>query len=218
METTINQRSFSLFNEKHFLAIRIWHWTTFMVMSASLITVLLASTMFSTKSNLSMITEQIQQKGGVVTTVQARAVAHEYSDKLWMTHKYIGYGLCFLLLCRIFIEAFVSKKEKLFTKIKNALMLRNMNPGYSERNHYLWAKYGYLFFYLIFFIMTVTGLGLAYEDVPLLKTIHKPLIQIHSITQYLIYIYILTHLIGVIRADTTNSKGIVSGMIHGGNL
>jgi Ni/Fe-hydrogenase 1 B-type cytochrome subunit len=110
METTINQRSFSLFNEKHFLAIRIWHWTTFLVMSASLITVLLASTMFSTKSNLSMITEQIQKKGGVVTPVQARAVAHEYSDKLWMVHKYIGYGLCFLLLCRIFIEAFVSKK------------------------------------------------------------------------------------------------------------
>ncbi len=218
MEITINQRSFSLFNEKHFLAIRIWHWTTFLLMSASLITVLLASTMFSTKSNLSMITEQIQKKGGVVTTVQARAVAHEYSDKLWMVHKYIGYGLCFLLLCRILIEAFIAKKEKLFTKIKNALMLRNIEPAYSDRNHYLWAKYGYLFFYLILFIMAVTGLGLAYEDVPLFKSVHKPLIQIHSIIQYLIYFYILMHLIGVIRADTTNSKGIISGMIHGGNL
>lgn len=218
METTVSQRSFSLFNEKHFLAIRIWHWTTFLVMSASLITVLLASTMFSTKSNLLMITEQIQKKGGIVTPVQARAVAHEYSDKLWMVHKYIGYCLCFLLLCRILIEAFIAKKEKLFTKIKNALMLRNIDPAYSDRNHYLWAKYGYLFFYLILFIMAVTGLGLAYEDVPLFKSVHKPLIQIHSITQYLIYVYILTHLIGVIRADTTNSKGIVSGMIHGGNL
>ncbi len=216
--TTVNQRSFSLFNEKHLLAIRIWHWTTFLVISASLITVLLASTMFSTKSNLSMITEQIQRKGGVVTPVQARAVAHEYSDKLWMVHKYIGYGLCFLLLCRILIETFIAKKEKIFSKIKNALMLRNRAPAYSDRNYYLWAKYGYLFFYLTLLIMAVTGLGLAYEEVPILKSLHKTLIQIHSIAQYLIYFYILTHLIGVIRADTTNSKGIVSGMIHGDYL
>lgn len=206
----------SLFREKHSLSIRLWHWTTFVVISASLICVLFASTIFSTKSNLSMVQEKIEQKGGSVTPVQARAVAHEYSEKLWMLHKYIGYGLSFLLLSRIAIEIFVSKEEKLKTKIQTALKLSGNNSTANDKRHYLIVKGGYLFFYAMLIIMAITGLGLAYEDVPFLKSIHKPLIQVHSIVQYGMYFYIITHLIGVIRSDATVNKGIISGMINSG--
>jgi len=202
-----------LFKERHSLAIRIWHWTTFLVITASLVTVLLGSTVFTIKGNLSMVQEQIQQKGGTVSPEQARAVAHEYSDKMWMLHKYLGYGLCFLLLSRIIIEAVNSKEEKLAGKIKKALRLPE---GKSDRSHYLLVKGGYLFFYFIFLVMAITGLGLAFEDVPFLQSIHKPLTQVHSFVQYLMYFYILSHLVGVIRADVTDNKGIVSGMINGG--
>ncbi len=204
-----------MFMDKHSLAIRIWHWLTFIVLAASLVMVLLASTMFSTKGNISMVTEQVENKGGSVTAVQARAVAHEYSDKLWMMHKYIGYGLCFLLLCRMVIEIAGPQQEKLAVKIKNALRLRKSTPGKNTGSHFLFVKDGYVFFYAIFLVMAITGLGLAFEDVPLLHSIHKPLIKVHEFTQYLMYLYIIVHIVGVIRADTTDSKGIVSGMIHG---
>jgi Ni/Fe-hydrogenase 1 B-type cytochrome subunit len=203
-----------LFKERHSLAIRIWHWLTFLVLTASLVTVLFASTLFAIKGNIPMVQEQIQQKGGVVSPDQARAVAHEYSDKLWMLHKYLGYGLCLLLLSRMIIEVVDSNGEKLTGKIKKALKLPKTH---LERNHYLVVKWGYVFFYSIIFIMAITGLGLAYEDVPFLKSIHRALVQIHSFVQYLMYFYILAHLVGVIRSDVTDNKGIVSGMINGSN-
>lgn len=202
-----------LFKDTYSLAIRIWHWTTFLFFLASIITVIFGSTVFTMKGNIPMIQEQIQQKGGAVLPEQARAVAHEYSDKLWMLHKYIGFGLCFLLLSRIIIEAANTKEQKLTSKIKKALQLPETH---NERNHYVMVKRVYIFFYLIFLIMALTGLGLAFEDIPLFRSIHKPLIQIHSFVQYLMYFYILAHLVGVVRADVTNNKGIVSGMINGG--
>jgi Ni/Fe-hydrogenase 1 B-type cytochrome subunit len=208
----------SMFMEKHSLPIRIWHWLTFIVISASLITVLFASTVFTSKGNIGMVQEQIQQKGGMVTLIQAKAVAHEYSDKLWMLHKYFGYGLAFLLLCRIVLETVNSKEERLKIKIKNALRLSRIYSTRADTTHYLLVKYGYVFFYAILLVMATTGLGLAYEDVPWLRSIHKPLIQVHSFVQYLIYLYIVAHLVGVLRAEVTTSKGIVSGMINNGRV
>ncbi|MEO6915409.1 MAG: cytochrome b/b6 domain-containing protein [Chitinophagaceae bacterium] len=205
----------SLFSERHSLSVRIWHWLLFLGISCTLITVLLASTFFSTGDNITLVQEQIESKGGSVTKIQARAVAHEYNDKLWMLHKYIGYGLSFLLLSRVFIEIFHSKEEKLSAKIKNALNVPGRLFAFSDKSHYLMAKAGYLFFYSIFLVMALTGLGLAFEDVPFLKEIHGPIKSVHSFVQYLIYFYIIAHLIGTVRADVTSHSGIISGMING---
>ncbi len=206
----------SLFKEKHSLAIRLWHWLFFVAITCSMVTVLFASTLFTTRGSVDMIKEQVQQKGGVVSQDQARAVAHEYSDQLWNLHKIIGYVLSILLLSRIIIEVAHSKEEKLGHKIKNALRFTNSNNRVvSDAKHYLFVKYGYLIFYILILVMSLTGLGLAYEDVPLLNKYNYLIGDIHSITQYTLYFYILVHLIGVIRADTTKNKGIVSGMIHG---
>ena len=211
----VSAESPSIFKDKNPVSVRIWHWTTFLVLSASMITVLFASTMFSTKSNVPMVTEQIQGKGGTVTPVQARAVAHEYSDKLWMVHKYIGYGLSILLLFRIIIELVMSKEQKLYAKIMHVLKPAKVQYPDTDKKHYLFVKYGYLFFYTILLVMVITGLGLAYEDVPFLKSLHKPLIQVHSVAQYLVYFYVALHIAGVIRAEVTGNKGIVSAMING---
>jgi Ni,Fe-hydrogenase I cytochrome b subunit len=51
------------FNKKHSLPLRIWHWMTTLAIIATLITVLLASTLFKTKNNISMVQKQLQQKG-----------------------------------------------------------------------------------------------------------------------------------------------------------
>jgi len=215
--TAAHPGSSSLFKTTYSLAIRIWHWITFLTITASIILVLFASTVFTIKGNLSMVQEQIQQKGRTVTPDQARAVAHEYSDKLWMLHKYVGYGLCFLLLSRIVLEVTYSKQQKLSGKIKKALAFQTQNQEQkSDQAHYLLVKWGYVIFYSLFLIMALTGLGLAYEDVPLFKSNHKLIANIHSFVQYLIYFYILSHIVGVIKADVTNNKGIVSSMINGG--
>lgn len=207
----------SMFHVFYPAAVRVWHWITFLAISASLITVLLASTMFRTQRNVAMVQEQVQAKGGTVSPLQARAVAHEYSDKLWDVHRYIGFGLCFLLLSRIVIEMALSKEQRLIIKIKRALKLeRGSRPELNDRRHYIFVKTGYLIFYLLLFIMVVTGLGLAFEDVPFLRTNHRRISGIHSFTQYLVYLYILVHITGVLIAEFTLKRGIVSAMINGG--
>ena len=120
------------FHEKHSLAIRIWHWTFFLVLTASLVTVLFASTVFRTRNNIALVQDQLKEKGVVVTGDQARGVAHEFSDKLWDIHTVIGYVLCGLLLVRIIIEFAQPQDEKLGVRIKRAAGLRINDPVEKE--------------------------------------------------------------------------------------
>ncbi len=212
-----NNYSGITFNEPHSLSIRIWHWVTYLTMTASLVCVLLGSTLFKTKDNIGMVQDLLQEKGAAISKDQARSVAHEYSDKMWDWHKFIGYGLCFLLLSRVVIEAAQPGEEKLNRKIKRALGFAPVTEAdKKEKRHYVFVKRGYQLFYVILLIMALTGLGLAFEDVPLLRDWHKGITKVHSFVQYFIYAYILFHLIGVIQTDKGKNKGLVSGMINGG--
>jgi Ni/Fe-hydrogenase 1 B-type cytochrome subunit len=208
------------FDEPHSLAIRIWHWIFFVVLTASLTTVLFGSTLFRTKDNIAGVQQELQEKGLTATKDQARSVAHAYSDKLWDLHKYIGFALVGLLLCRIGIEIAQPGDEQLRTKIKKAAGFKPSsaadNAAKRFAQHYCRVKWTYVIFYVLIGTMALTGLGLAFEDVPLLRTWHRSISNVHGFVQYFIYAFILIHLVGVIRADLGRHKGLVSGMIHGG--
>ncbi|HXB92012.1 MAG TPA: cytochrome b/b6 domain-containing protein [Puia sp.] len=205
-----------MFNEPHSLAIRVWHWTFFAVVTATLVTVLLASTMFKTRNTIGLVQDQLQKKGVTVSTSQAQAVSHEFNDQLWNLHRIIGYVICGLLLCRLVIEFAQPSEEKLGVKLKRAMGFRpESTSDISQKQHYVRVKATYLVFYGLILVMALTGLGLAFEDNSLLKEWHIPIKKLHSLVQYFIYGFILLHLVGVIRADATRHKGLVSGMIHG---
>jgi hypothetical protein len=204
--------SISFFTSRKPLSIRIWHWLTFLFFLASLTTVIFGSTLFKTRENITTVQEQVERKGGTVTKDQAKAVAHEFSDKLWMLHKNIGYFLSFLILMRIIIEISMSKEEKLFNKIKSTLKFQEKS---EERTHFLWVNYSYGIFYVLFILMTTTGLVLAFEDQKWLDPIHRISKDIHEKIQWGLYAFMLFHIVGVIRADNTKYGGIVSRMING---
>jgi len=178
-----------------------------------MITVLLASTTFRTGNNTEMVRQQLQQKQLVADKDQSRAVAHAFNDKLWELHTYIGYFIAAFLLARLILE-FVQPEEE---KMRNRLKMARVADGWQqqEMRHYAMVKRGYLLFYALILIMAVTGLGLAFEDVPLFKEMRKGLKQVHSLTQYGIYAFVLFHLVGVVMADAGEYPGLVSGMIHG---
>lgn len=126
MEQTSSYYSQSPFLQKHSVAIRIWHWLTFLTLTFILLTVLFASTLLNPRENTSVVQNMLTEKGTSIDKDQAFSVAHIFDDKMWELHKYLGFG------------------------------------------------------------------------------------------QYLIYTFVFFHLCGVIISDLGKSKGIVSGMINGG--
>jgi len=200
------------FKETKPASIRIWHWLVFILFTASVTTVLLNATLFKTRNNISMVKEQVAKDGGVITDKQARNVAHEYSDKLWDIHKFIGFGLSLLMLWRIVAEFVISSEKKLKSRILKATRLSDSS---DERKHYLIVQYSYVVFYIMFIAMVFTGLVLAFEDTEWLKPIHGIAKNIHSFLQYGFYGFMSLHILGVLRADLTKYGGIVSRMING---
>jgi cytochrome b561 len=203
-------------NQRYSLGIRIWHWILFIVLIASLITVGLASTLFRTRNTISLVSTQLAKKGITVSDDQARAVAHEYNDKLWELHTWLGYILCFLVVARIIIEFFQSRDERLATRIKTALAFRPRDAQErGEQQHYLLVKRAYLVFYAAIIIMALTGIVLAFESVPTFRAWRNPAKSIHALVQYIIYGFVILHLAGVVRADLDRYPGLVSAMING---
>jgi Ni/Fe-hydrogenase 1 B-type cytochrome subunit len=207
----------SYFIQKHSAIIRIWHWLTLVIISGSMITVLINSTMTNQRKNIPMVQEQLKSRDIVVSEDQAFAVTREYEDKFWGVHKLFGYCLAFLLISRIVIELSVPGEEQIRSRIKSALGLVRAKEGdWKEYRHYLRVKFTYLFFYLLLMCMALTGLGLAFgRELGFSRGLHETIKEIHSFSQYLMYAFVIVHLCGVIIAENTNSKGIVSGMING---
>lgn len=204
------------FDGPHSAAIRIWHWTLFLFVSASFITVLLASTIFRTRNNIAMVTNELQAKGATINKDQAKAVAHAYSDKLWDIHKWLGFGICLLVLLRIIIELTGPRPERLSVQLKKALKLKPTDrQTKTQLQQFVQVKRIYVIFYAALLLMALTGLGLAFEDIPFLRTAHSTIKQLHGFLQWVIYGFVLIHLAGVILADLGSHKGLVSRMIHG---
>ena len=215
-QETLKIKEKSIFLQKHSASIRIWHWLTFIIISFLIITVLFNSTLFDTRGNTAMVKNVLNGKNIVVTDDQARAVAHEYGDKLWDLHKYLGFALTFLFLSRIVIEITLSKEEKISAKIKNVLLMYRQNIRKKESKHYLIVKYSYSLFYLLIIYMATTGLLLAFEsELGIPRQTNHFIKEVHGFGQYLMYTFIFIHLVGVINADMTDSKGIISGMVNG---
>lgn len=110
METELKEEP--SFHRKHSRALRIWHWSTVIVISGSLITVLFVKTLLNAKANSSLVQENLQKSNITVSSDQARSVAHEFSDLVWHWHIYIGYVLAALLGFRILFEFFQPKGQR----------------------------------------------------------------------------------------------------------
>ncbi len=207
------------FREKHSIAIRIWHWCTFITIAGSLLTVLLAKTVLNKEDNTILVQQNLQASNVTVTTSVARQVAHEFSDKAWNLHKYFGYILASLLLFRLIIEFFQPGERKLLPLIKKSVKyLKQPDSNKPLAKHYLFTKYVYLIFYISLLIQASTGLFMAYsDDIETLKSLRHTASDIHSVFMWVLISYIIIHIGGVILAEIGGEyKGIVSDMLNGG--
>lgn len=207
----------SYFFQKHSVALRIWHWLTFFVISCSIITVLLTSTLLNQRKNIIMVQNNLKEKGLAVSEDQAFSVTREYEDKSWDVHKVLGYGLAFLLISRIIIELVQPGEEKIRTRIRTITGLYIKEPeNKQEYRHFLGVKISYLAFYALLLCMVLTGLSMAFgRQLGIPREINHTIREIHSFGQYLIYLFVIIHLSGIVIAENMKHRGIVSAMING---
>lgn len=206
--------------KKHSRPIRLWHWLNLMVITGSLLTVLLNSTLFDVKSNTSYVQQQLQESGVAVTARQAKSVAHGLEDKVWDLHIYVGYALASLLLFRLIAELFQPGRQRFFFGLKAAYQTyRRHTKNSGLALHDLTVKSLYLIFYLLLAIMAITGLSITFDqELGIGKATSHSIKDFHGFCMYLILIFIVIHIIGVLLAERKESKGIVSDMINGGKV
>ncbi|HTK20907.1 MAG TPA: cytochrome b/b6 domain-containing protein [Mucilaginibacter sp.] len=201
--------------KKYSFSLRLWHWLSAIIISGSLLTVLSNSTITDGHSNADVIQKSFAERNISVSQDQARAAAHEISDKVWELHTYFGYILITLFIFRFALEFFHRADQKLIRKLKVAYAHLN-GVNRKQAKHDIVVKSLYIAFYILLSVMAITGLCMTFEDdIPALK-IHA-LREIHSFCMYLIITFIVIHLAGVFLAERKESKGIVSDMINGGN-
>lgn len=198
--------------------VRLWHWLNALVICGSLLTVLLNSTIFDVRTNTAYILGELQKVGTNVSQEQARAAAHGLEDKIWDLHIYFGYGLAALFLYRAVYEIARKGPEGFVKKLKETLKLY-LGTRLKVHRHELGIKLLYLLFYLLLFVMIVTGLSIVFDsELGLTKSFSHSLKEIHGFCMYLILGFVAVHIIGVFIAERKDKRGIVSDMIGGGEI
>lgn len=206
------------FRERHALAVRLWHWLSYFTTTAIFTTVIMSYTVLSTSANSELIMQKLTGNGTVISKDQAKNLAHELNDKVWTTHKYIGYILATLFLVRIIAEFAVDSDEKLFTRLRKSLMLYKIGgPTKDHARHYLGVRLMYLGFYILFIIIITTGLSMAFgKDLGIPRPVTHAFHQVHEVCMYILLAFIAAHIAGVVTSEFGKNKGIVSDMINGG--
>jgi len=203
---------------KNSAALRFWHWTSALLIFGLLITILFQFVIVKAKEAGSLFQTTLQKSNITLTTQQARSLTHIISERIWDWHIYLGIGLSVMLLFRIITEFRQPATQKFSFKLAQVRKLfREVGADSSDYRHSIFVKYSYLTFYTMLVVMVLTGLCLVYaDDVAFLRPLEHSIKEVHNFTMYLIMAFTALHLIGVVRAELTTDKGIVSDMINGG--
>lgn len=184
-------------NKNQFTAIhRMLHWLVAILMSALFITGFLRMYWMSKTHIISIIQSETQNI--VLSKEQMVGIAKAIREPMWQWHEYAAYIVFFLFLVRmIYMVVKGIKFPNPFVK----------NQSAKERSQ----GFMYLLFYLFIGISIITGFYLKWIDgiwKEQMETIHKWAI-------YWFPIFIVFHFIGILLAELTNKKGIVSRIIGG---
>lgn len=194
------------FSEKRSLNIRVWHWLSALATIGLMFTYIFRKTWFNYKENAQILQIKLSEIGVALTDDKAKEIAKIFRDNMWQWHYYLGFLFAALLVFRLY--AFVSKSEKFPT-----CKAKESSDGEFKR-----AKYAHGAFYLVAAYMSISGLvmyfreslGIDKESLHLVK-------ELHEWAFWFFVIFLVGHIVGVIKAELTTDKGLISEMFSGGD-
>ncbi len=183
---------------KYTTVYRIIHWAIAISFLLLLLTIFLRLTWMNKHNVAAIIQDYIIGTGQTLSEDQLIVLAKKIRQPMWDWHIYIGYVLVGLFSIRFILPAFGHMK------IQNPLS-KDLTAKMKVQN---WT-------YLIFYICVIVSLttGLIIELGP--KDLKKSIEDIHVLSIYYLLAFITIHLAGVLLAEFSDQKGIVSRIVSG---
>lgn len=199
------------FSDKRSANLRVWHWLSAITVFGLMLTYLLRKTVLNYKDNAAIIQSKLSEIGLMVADDKAKEIAKIFRDNMWQWHYYLGFLFAALLAYRIY--GFMTKTDKLPT-CKAKELKGNGDKGAKE---FVMAKYAHALFYVASIYMVVSGLVMYFrEKLGLSKDMLEPIKELHELAFWFFLFFIVAHIAGVIKAELSSDKGIVSEMFNGG--
>ena len=185
-------------NSNYSKVYRIIHWLIAISFLLLLITIFLRLTWMNKYNVATIIDNYLIGTDQVLSQDQLIVLAKKIREPMWNWHIYLGYLLTALFSLRLILPLFGEMKfQTPFDK----------NMPIKDR----FKNLTYLIFYACVFISLITGLIIELGPKELkdsMETIHEPSI-------YYLIGFIIIHWTGVLVAEFTDEKGIISRMIRG---
>jgi len=178
---------------------RILHWLIAITFILLLLTIFLRKTWME-KNHVAGIIQDFLVDNGHASLSQDDAIllAKKIRKPMWNWHIYFGYVLTGLYCIRLAVPFF--GEMKFSSPFKAELD--------SKTKFQFWV---YLVFYVCSAISLVTGLLIEFGP----KNLKDPMEEIHVLSLYYLLGFMVLHFGGVLLAECTSEKGIVSRIISG---
>jgi len=178
---------------------RIIHWAIAISFLLLLITIFLRMTWMNKYHVADIIQEYLKTTNQTLSYDEVVLLAKQIRKPMWEWHIYLGYVLVGLFSIRFTLPFF--GKMKLQNPLAKELSLKVK-----------FQKWAYIIFYICVVGSLITGLLIEWGP----KDWKKPVEEIHELGVYYLVGFIVIHLAGVVIAEFTNQKGIISRIVSGG--
>ena len=184
---------------KYSALLRVWHWLNALAIFGLLGTFFLRKTFLSWRTNSELMVQKFAEYDIQITTEMAKTVAKAIRAHMWEWHIIFGYFFLSLIIFRIYI--FV--KEGVSYKDNSSLHKKAVGVLYS-------------IFYLVVIFMGLSGVFLHLgADFGVSKDSLKEIKELHELSAWFFVVFVPLHIAGVVMAELSSEKGIVSRMISG---
>lgn len=177
---------------------RIMHWAIAITFLLLLITIFLRLTWLNKHNVSNIIQDYLTNNNLTLTQDQSNALAKKIRQPMWDWHIYLGYVLTGLFTIRFLLPAFGKMK------IQNPLEKNTTTKTKFQ-------KWTYIVFYVCVVISLVTGLIIVLGP----KEYKSTMEGFHELGTYYLVAFIALHIGGILIAEFTNEKGIISRIING---
>lgn len=177
---------------------RVVHWAISISFLSLLFTIFLRLTWMNKYNVAAIIQDYLSTTDQVLSQEQLIVLAKKIRQPMWDWHIYIGYLLVGLFSIRFMLPVFGKMK------IQNPF-----GRGLTAKEKL--QKWIYIIFYVCVTVSLITGLIIVFGP----KELKASMESIHTLGIYYLGAYIIIHVAGVLIAEFTDQKGIISRIVSG---